>query len=235
MSTLNGQETTADRRMKIMKKTKRVLFVVSISFLLVACSAISNLKAESDFPALSAPGLYVNQWPAFSLAYPVLWQEKMPERRFVFRAEASEGTPSLRISIIPGMDTPLEDAISFYLPALEKMGQDVKVIYDKPALLRDGTPGREMEIQWVPYGGPKLNTMFLTIKKEDSWIAVALSDSKGAIGEDLRKIAYSLKFWPPKEIAPAYHYKIPETTNDGWQTSHVADENLDEKKLTELI
>jgi hypothetical protein len=75
-----------------MKKTKRALFVISISFILVACFAISNLKAESDFPALSAPGLYVNQWPAFSLAYPIMWQEKMPEPRFVFRAEAQTGS-----------------------------------------------------------------------------------------------------------------------------------------------
>ena len=218
-----------------MKKSKRIFFVISISFLLVVSSVISHLQAESDFPTLSAPGLYVNQWPAFSLTYPVHWQEKMPERRFVFRAEASEGTPSLRISVIPGMDMPLEFATSFYLPVLEKVGQNIKVIYDKAAVLEDGTPSREIEIEWVPYGGPKLNTLFLTIEKGGAWIAVALSDTKGAIGEDLRRIAYSLKIRPPKEIPSAYHYKIPEATDDGWPTAHVADENLDEKKLTELI
>jgi len=218
-----------------MKKTKRIFFVISISFMLVVCSVISNLQAESDFPTLSAPGLYVNQWPAFSLTYPVLWQKKMPERRFVFRAEASEGTPSLRISVIPGMDMPLKYATSFYLPELEKVGQNIKVIYDKAAVLEDGTPGREMEIEWVPNSGPKLNTLFLTIKKGDAWIVVALSDTKGAIGEDLRRIAYSLKIRPPKEILSAYHYKIPEATDDSWPTAHVADVNLDEKKLTELI
>lgn len=218
-----------------MKKPKRIFFIISIAFLLVVCSVISHLQAESDFPTLSAPGLYVNQWPAFSLTYPVSWQEKMPERRFVFRAEASEGTPSLRISIIPGVNMPLKNATSFYLPELEKLGQNIKVICDKAAVLEDGTPGREMEIEWVPYGGPKLNTLFLTIKKEDAWIAVALSDTKGTIGEDLRRIAYSLKIRPPKEIPSAYHYTIPGATDDGWPTAHVADENLDEKKLTELI
>jgi len=218
-----------------MKKPKRIFFVISISFLLVVCSVISHLQAESDFPTLSAPGLYVNQWPAFSLTYPVRWQEKIPERRFVFRAEASEGAPSLRISVIPGMDMPLKYATTFFLPVLEKVGQNIKVIYDKAAVLEDGTPAREMEIEWVPYGGPKLNTLFLTIKSEDAWIVVALSDTKGSIGEDLRKIPYSLKFRPPKEITSPYHYKIPEATDDGWPTAHVADVNLDEKKLTELI
>lgn len=218
-----------------MKKLKRIFFVVSISFLLVFCSVISHLHAESDFPTLSAPGLYVNQWPAFSLSYPVHWQQKMPEPRFVFRAEASEGAASLRISIIPGMDMPLKYASSFYLPQLEKVGQSIKVIYDKVAVLEDGTPAREMEIEWVPYGGPKLNTLFLTIEKGGAWIAVVLSDTKGAVGEDLRRSAYSLKIRPPKEIPSAYHYKIPEATDDGWPTAHVADVNLDEKKLTELI
>ena len=111
-----------------MNKPRRILFVTSISFLIVVCSVTSHLQAESDFPTLSAPGLYVNQWPAFSLTYPIHWQEKIPEQRFVFRAEAPEGTPSLRISVIPGMDMPLEYATSFYLPVLEKMGQHIKVI-----------------------------------------------------------------------------------------------------------
>ncbi len=212
-----------------MKKLKRIFFVISISFLFVVCSVISHLQAESDFPTQSAPGLYVNQWPAFSLTYPVRWQEKMPGRRLVFRAEASEGTPSLRISVIPGMDTPLKYATSFYLPALEKMGQNIKVLYDKDAELNDGSLSREMEIEWMPYGGPKLNTLFLTVKSEDAWIAVALSDTKGSIGEDLRKIPYSLKMRPAKEILSAYHYKVPEETDDGWPTAHITDVNLDKK------
>lgn len=218
-----------------MTKPRRIFFVTSISFLLVICFVISYLQAESDFPTRSAPGLYVNRWPAFSLNYPVDWQEKLPEPRFVFRAEASEGTSSLRISVIPGMDMALKYATSFYLPELEKVGQNIKVIYDKAAVLDDGTPSQEMEIEWAPYGGPKLNTLLVTIKKEDAWIALSLSDTRGVIGEDLRKIAYSLKLRPPKKIPSAYHYKIPETTGDGWPTAHVADENLDEKKLTELI
>lgn len=218
-----------------MKKPQKLFLIISISFLLVVCSVIPHPHAQADLPTLSAPGLYVNQWPVFSLAYPVEWQEKMPEPRFVFRAEASEGIPSLRISVIPGLDMPLENATAFFLPVLEKMGQNIKVIYDKAVVLEDGTPGWEMEIEWVPPGSPKLNTLFLTVKSEDAWIAVALSDTKGSIGEDLRRIPYSLKIRPAKDIPSAYHYKIPEVTDDGWPTAHVADMKLDEKKLSELI
>jgi hypothetical protein len=111
-----------------MNKPRGILFVASISFLLVVCFVISHLQAESDFPSQSAAGLYVNQWPAFSLNYPVDWQEKMPGWRFAFMAEAPEGAPSIRISVIPGMHMPLKYATSFYLPVLEKMGQHIKVI-----------------------------------------------------------------------------------------------------------
>ena len=218
-----------------MKKPQRIFFTIGVSILLVVCSVIPHLHAQAGFPTQSAPGLYVNHWPAFLLTYPVGWQEKMPEPRFVFRAEASEGIPSLRISVIPGMDIPLKNAAAFFLPALEKLGENIKVIHDRAAVLEDGTPARDMEIEWVPYGAPKLNTLFLTVKSEDAWIAVALSDTKGSIGEDLRKIPYSLKIRPAKEIPSAYQYKIPEATDDGWPTAHVADVDLDEKKLTELI
>jgi len=103
-----------------MKKPQRIFLIIGVSILLVVCSIIPHLQAETDFPTQSAPGLYVNHWPAFSLTYPVSWQKKMPERRFVFRAEGSEGIPSLRISVIPGIDMPLESATAFFLPDSKK-------------------------------------------------------------------------------------------------------------------
>jgi CubicO group peptidase (beta-lactamase class C family) len=218
-----------------MKEPKRIFLIIGVSFLLVLCSVVPQLQAESYFPTVSEPGFYVNLWPAFSLRYPFHWQKKMPERGFVFRAEASEGSPSLRISVFPGTEMPLKHATTLFLQALAKVGRNIKVIYDKSAVLEDDTPAQEMEIEWEPYGGPKLNTLFLTVKSEYALIVVALSDTKGSIGEDLRKIPYSLKFRPSKEITSPYHYKIPEVTDDGWPTAHVADVNLDEKKLTELI
>jgi hypothetical protein len=51
----------------------------------------------------------------------------------------------------------------------------------------------------------------------------------------LRKIAYSVKFRPPEEIPTAYHYAIPGSTDGGWPTAHVSDENLAEIKLAQLI
>lgn len=218
-----------------MKNAKRFFIIISSSFLLMSFSAISYLQAESRFPTQSAPGLYVNQWPAFSLEYPVQWQEKKPEPRFVFRAEAPEGNTALRISVIPGMDIPLENMSAFFLPQLERVGQHIEVLSDKTTGLEDRTPTREMEIEWEPYGGPKLNTLILAVEKAGAWIAISLSAPKGPIGENLRKIPYSLKIRPNNENIPSYKYSIPEATDDGWSTGHVTDVNMNDKMLTEMI
>ena len=218
-----------------MIKVEKTFVIISLSFLLVVCSAIPYLQAESKCPMISAPGIYVNHWPAFMLKYPAHWQVKKPEPGSLFRAEPSEGIPSLRISVIPGMDMPLENMSAYFLPTFKKKGQNIKVLYDKAAMLEDSTPIREMEIEWEPYGGPKLNTLFLTVENAGVWIVISLSNTKGTAGEDLRKIPYSLKIRPHNENAPDYRYSIPKVMDDGWSTAHVTDVNLDEIKLTEMI
>jgi hypothetical protein len=76
---------------------------------------------------------------------------------------------------------------------LKRMAKDVKVLYDKPSRLRDGTPAQEMEIEWARTDGPTTNTFLLATKKEGMWIWISLQDDKGKMGEDLKAVAYSLK------------------------------------------
>jgi len=42
-------------------------------------------------------------------------------------------------------------------------------------------------------------------------------------------------FCGKKETSPSYQYKVPEQINDGWQTAHMTEVNLDEKLLTKLV
>ena len=79
------------------------------------------------------------------------------------------------------------------------MGKDIKVIHEKESSLKDGTPAWETEMEWVPNSGIKQKVLFLTSKKEDVWITVSISDTKGKIEEDLKAIPYSLKIKPGKE------------------------------------
>jgi hypothetical protein len=76
---------------------------------------------------------------------------------------------------------------------LRQIGKDVKVLYDKPSKLQDGSPAQEAEIEWVLPDGPKINSFLLATKKESMWIWVSLHHHLGTIGDDLKKIAYSLK------------------------------------------
>ncbi len=173
-----------------MKKHSLVLLIGVCILLLLGCAT---------FPTKSEPGLYVNDWPVFSVSYPADWTVKTPEPQQAFRAEGPQGTPALRVSIMPSMGMPLEYCTRTYIPQLSQIGKDIKVIYDKEAKLKDGTAAHEAEIEWVLNAGIKLNSLLFTAKKDDLWILVSISDPKGKIGEDLKQIAYSLKIKPGKD------------------------------------
>ena len=66
-----------------------------------------------------------------------------------------------------------------------------------------------------------------------------VDSSKGEIDESLKKFAHSLKFKPEgpvpeKEAKTPYRYKIPEQTDDGWQTADASEMKLNKKKLNDL-
>ncbi len=77
--------------------------------------------------------------------------------------------------------------------------QDVKILYDRPANLQDGTPAQEVEIEWVWPNGPKTNTFLLATKRDSMWIWVSLYNDQGLTGDNLKKIAYSLKVQQGKQ------------------------------------
>ncbi len=211
-----------------MKKTSLVT-LISACFLLLAAGSI--------FPAKTELGVYVNDWPAFSVAYPAQWLRKTSYHHpsFVFTALSSEGLPELWVAVIPAMNRPLKYCASDYSQELNKIGSDIRLISDKKSRLEDGSHAQEVELEWINNSGKKLNSLSLTVKKEDIWIAVILTNSKGKIDKYLRKIAYSLKIIPEEKSKYSYTYRVPEQTDDGWQTAHIAKTNLDEKKLSNLI
>jgi hypothetical protein len=74
--------------------------------------------------------------------------------------------------------------------------------------LKDGTPAREVEWEGMPKydptggslknGAPRISYFMLMAKRELAHVAIHLIDDK-RIGEDLKKIAYSLTFLPGRE------------------------------------
>ena len=85
------------------------------------------------------------------------------------------------------------------MPVYSQIGTDIKVLSEKPSQLKDDTPAREVELEFVPKNGPKMNHFILMTKKNLTWISITLGNDKGTIGEDLKNYAYSLTFQPSRE------------------------------------
>ncbi len=177
--------------------------------------------------AVSSPGLYVNGWPAFTVVYPRDWLERKPDGPgAVFQAVAPGPfqSPALSISVV-SLQVPIEQVAAVVVPALQRVGRDVKVTSEKPAKLKDGSPAYEAEIEWVHPSGVKLDTVFVVTKREGVWIMVVLTNAMDRVGEELRSHAYSLAFREDKEMS----VKLPDDVQSflkGW-SSAVAEHDLD--------
>jgi hypothetical protein len=174
-----------------------------------AQSPTTDLKPTFISPT---PGLYVNGWPPFTVSYPKEWAE-VPSAgpAAVFQVMGTRpdsfSSPVLTIAVWPS-PLPLEDWVKLNMPVWVNVFTDIKVLSDKPSQLKDGTPAREGEIEFVPkldvYGrswknAPKCNGLLLSTKKDVTWVMVWLSDDRGRLEEDLKKVAYSLTFQPDRE------------------------------------
>ena len=144
------------------------------------------------------PGLYVNGWPPFTVSYPKDWAEQRVQGPGeVFRAAALRPPlpPSPTLAVVTfGNSADISGAANMLAGIFGSIGfKDVKVLYDKPSKLQDGTPAQEAEIEFVPPNAPKINGFLLTTKKDGAWIMITMYGDKGMIGEDVKSIAYSLK------------------------------------------
>ncbi len=92
-----------------------------------------------------------------------------------------------------------------FMPVWVEYFRDIKVLSDKPVQLKDGTPAREVETEWVFKNGPKTNGLLLATKKDLTWVSILLGAEEGKLGEDVKRIAHSLTFLPGRE-APV---KVP--------------------------
>jgi len=158
------------------------------------------------------PGLYVNGWPAFTVSYPKEWVEvPIVEPFSVFNVgSAGPDLPPgsfLEIIVVPN-PLPLEEWAKWCMPVWVQNATDIKILSDKPSQLKDGTPAREVETEYLykvdPTGrsvknGPKKNGFLLVTKKDVTWVGILLGGDEGTLREDVKRIAYSLTFQPDRE------------------------------------
>jgi hypothetical protein len=196
-----------------MKKLTVLAMIIAVTLVVAALvhaqSPANDLKPTFISPT---PGLYVNGWPAFSLSYPKEWVElpSVAPAGVFMAAYLRQGTypsPVLTIAVYTS-PFPLEEWAKLHMPLWVNIFTDIKVLSDKPSKLKDGTPAREVEVEFVPKidvmgrsieNAPKNNGLLLLTKKDLTWVDLWLSDDKGKMGEDLKKVAYSLTFQPDRE------------------------------------
>ena len=117
---------------------------------------------------------------------------------------SQQDLPNLAIDVTPN-PLPLEEWAKIYMPVFLQLGTDIKVLSDKPSRLKDGAPAWEVEFEFVDAtlgstkNAPKVNGLLLLTKKDVTWVSIFLGDDKGKIGEDLKRVAYSLTFLPGRE------------------------------------
>jgi hypothetical protein len=167
-----------------MKKNSLVSLIILCLLLVSGCTT---------FPAKPEQKLYVNDTTGFSVSYPADWVQKIPDvKNSTFKAEDPRGFQSFRILVIPNVPVALDYSTKIFTTELSKSGKDVNVLHEKDIKLKDGTSAYEVEIERIADTGIKVNSFFLTTKKDDCWIVISLTDRKGKINEDLKQIAYSL-------------------------------------------
>jgi hypothetical protein len=155
------------------------LIVLSLLTALVLLGGVMLAPAHAQAPAQDlkptfispTPGLYVNGWPAFTVSYPKEWEQITVQGVAVFSVGVSQhDLPWLSIDVIPS-PLPLEEWAKIYIPHFLQLGTDLKVLSDKPSLLKDGTPAREVEFEYVDKNsGHKVNDFILMMKKEYTWV-----------------------------------------------------------------
>jgi hypothetical protein len=166
-----------------------------------AQSPASDVKPTFINPT-PTPGLYVNGWPAFTVSYPKDWVEMPRNPGTVFQVGAPRPNlpPSPALNIIVGpTHYPVEDWAKDFMPVWVVFFKDTKVLSDKPFQLKDGTPAREVETEWVLKDGTKRNGLLLATKKDATGVWILLGAGEGKLGEDVKSIAHSLTFLQGRE------------------------------------
>jgi hypothetical protein len=199
---------------------KLIVLLLVMTGIWAMASSPAPARAQSPGPDLKptfispTPGLSVNGWPPFTVSYPKEWVEVSQMPGNVCRIGGSRSgllpgvrLPILSVSVQP--DTlPLEDWAKILMPVVQLIGTDIKVLTDKPSRSKDGTPAREVEVEYIPaYGStpgkatdaPKMIFYYLLTKRDLAFIWVTVNEEKARFGEDLKKHVHSLTFLPGKE------------------------------------
>jgi len=185
------------KRRGVIKRVIRTILIMLGVFLLIAYTSASHAQ-NAQWNTKE----YVSSLWGFtlSISHPAEWVEQpLIDSMQVLRVSAPGPIPypTIIVSVIPPLYT-LERSAKDLAARLRRFDYEVKILYEKPSELKNGAPAYEAELEWI-WDGTKLNTLMLATMKERVMIMVTVNNPKDRIGEDLKKILYSLEVKPEKE------------------------------------
>jgi hypothetical protein len=194
----------------------KTLIVLSVVMAVSLCAGSSfspsyaQTTARDDTPTFYhfVPGTYVNGWPRFTVHYPKDWVERLPLVFETFEAAPAEpvsdappgmGMPRGLVITVNGVRyVPLDKIAESAVLFLKNMLQDVKLIYNKPSRLHDGTPAYEYETALLVKDTWWFLTTLVTVKG-NMQIGLNVDHRSEKITDDLKGILYSVEFEPEKD------------------------------------
>jgi hypothetical protein len=173
------------------------------------CNAQDAAKDDTPTFYHLVPGTYVQGRPRFTVHYPKDWVEQRSPLGETFRVAPSGApkfmgfrSPAFFIAITtfrffdPPLDVPLDKYAEWVVSLFKRMVKDVKLTYNKPSRLRDGTPAYEYEMALL-FNDRWSNSTTLVTQRGNFTVAVGVEYGSGKITEDLKAMLYSLEFEGP--------------------------------------
>ena len=112
--------------------------------------------------------------PAFVIEYPDNCGNDILLPDQVLRVQAPAGSLSFEISVldVPKEGAKLEDQGKNYVKAIESFGTDFKILSQKPAKLKDGTPAQETSIEWKFQGSMPVLSLVVVVMKDNKVVSL---------------------------------------------------------------
>jgi 4-carboxymuconolactone decarboxylase len=111
--------------------------------------------------------------PAFVIEYPESYLNKPLQTNEVLRVKVPPGAPAFEIAVIdpPQEGGKLEDHGKNLAKLLEPLGKGVRILSQKPAKLKDGTPAQETTIEWKFQGSIPLLSLVVAVMKDNKIVS----------------------------------------------------------------
>jgi hypothetical protein len=174
--------------------------VALVAFVFIVFAIGISVSYGQDAQGLTAKFMRTDS-PAFIFYYPIGWAPlplQFPVQVLRVGPAGPNPNPMPNLTItLPEPAPALEDSAKNLKGAMKLFNVDLKIHYEKASQLKNGKPAYEMAGEFM-FGGQKRNVFMVATVKDGSTILLHMNHD-AEIGEDFKKILYSLEVEPDKQ------------------------------------